>query len=184
MTATLSFEYRFTQGLANRATSASVRLRRCDLNAKFRRVLPSVLAIEALAGVLIALGYTTGEFGETEAWLACSVFGGTLAAMLMLQALAIVSLELRGRSARRQLRVWGASLSDPLIRWSFSEEGFRIRTSETERPVPWKRVRAVLTDSEFWIFRIARGPELFLPAEHLTVEIRDAIRSRTPWSVR
>lgn len=172
MSARFSFEYEFTDDVALRATSAG------PLNAKFLRALwPLLLAFLATGSVVAldrVLEWPAGLLDGVPEVLMI-LLGGMLALMILLQSLALLVMS----RTRRQLLKWALNLRDRRIRWDFSDDSFGVHTSDSERRMTWSDVRRLRTGPEFWILGIKGGPDLLLPAVHLTDEIRELIRART-----
>jgi hypothetical protein len=67
---------------------------------------------------------------------------------------------------------------DRKVRWTFSNEGFRVHAADKDRDVPWHAVRRLVPDCDFWFLGIQDGPDLILPIENLGHEEKEFIRAK------
>jgi tetratricopeptide (TPR) repeat protein len=78
----------------------------------------------------------------------------------------------------RQMTTMLESHSDHKIRWSFSEECFEVQSAASQRRVPWTSLRRFLPGEEFWVLGIKKGPDLLIPANVFSDDVKELIRRK------
>jgi len=183
MSAQAFLEYQFNEEIAERAARSHKRSISRGLGMKFWRAFPYVL-LPALACGAITLYGDRSDLAGSILWAVSAtlagVFGILAALMALLQLFAVGAISFAHWRNRRDLRRWTASLKDPTVRWEFSDEAFTSCVGGTDRRTPWRDVKRVRMDEDFWMFEVKDGPILFLPVERLSVEAKEIIRAKTP----
>ena len=158
----LKFEYQLTEDILRRG------LRRAPVLTTLAHA--TILTSIGIAG-LIGLSLLGGPLLPVVAIFCFSVIG---VIALLLWLLAYYQWR-----ARAQLRQWASERLDQTIRWRLTDESFTIEMPEQSREVDWRDVIRFTEETDFWVLAIRKGPELMLPVECLTRDIRKLIRSRT-----
>lgn len=171
-------EYRLTPDVAARAADAFVRVRSRAFNRKLRRPLASFVLYAGFCVALALAAHWTGAddwFRWALAVLAALAVG-LVVLMLALHGLALVGLRVGARRARRDAGDEYTAAPAPVVRWTFTDDGFETRLGERVRATPWAAVRSFAATPEFWIIGLTKGPDLFLPLEAVPDDVRALVR--------
>jgi hypothetical protein len=106
------------------------------------------------------------------------LFGGVLSLVAISILISTTTVGWSRWLIRRRLIAGLPHAQGRTVRWTFTDEGFQVQTAAKTRQVPWTAIRRVLVDPDFWFLQVHDGPELLLPAVHLSAEVRNLICKR------
>jgi len=187
MSLAYTFDYELSEDLAARVADAFVRsrFRHAPLDAKFWKAMALLLVCAVASGAMLALGYTVEL--PLPILVVPAAFLGLFGGVLALATSAIVAARLiQGPSRWLIRRRMLAGLPAPLerkVRWTFTDDGFHVRSANNDRQIPWQDLRSFIADPEFLFLSIKKGPDLVLPVENLSNEVKDLLRAKAASSL-
>jgi hypothetical protein len=180
--APLTAEYRLTPDVAARAVDEFLAARWRFLFASAGKPLAAFVLYTAACGACYGLFHIL----NADAWAfdALLVFAGLGAAgvvmMLVLILIASLALATARRRCERTMPLDHSAGEPPLVRWTFSDDGFRTELDGATRDVTWDRVRLLLVTPNFWLVGVNRGPDLMLPRDVIPGGVRELVREKLP----
>lgn len=171
-------EYRLTPDVAARAADAFVRVRGRDLGRKLRQPLAAFALYAGVCAALALAAHWTGadDWFRWALVVMAALAVGLVGLMLALHGLALVGLRAAARRARRDAGDEYTAAPAPVVRWTFTDDGFVTQLGDRVRATPWAAVRSFTATSEFWIVGVTKGPDLFLPLAAVPDDARELVR--------